>query len=173
MNTDSKFHFICDYQTKKVIRDCNLKPTEVKKEVQPWLYAYNVNTGFDDDDDDDEGDYTTTTKVGKWMLFVSPEYVNSVWQKIKNAIEDGHLWNSKVSTIEPSNKSHAIMIYTKDYTDLPDVIKVLDYLETSGIKSANSVIKYKTDRQTYAGVYAGGKQRPWIYSSDTVRQQKQ
>jgi hypothetical protein len=61
------------------------------------------------------------------------------------------------------------MIYTKDYTDINDVIHVLNYLESSGIKPPQFTIKYKTDQQTRAGIYSGSRQKPWIYSSDTIR----
>ncbi|RZB40589.1 DUF1917 domain containing protein [Asbolus verrucosus] len=112
------------------------------------------------------------SKVGKWMLFLSQAEVNQVWKKIKEAIMEGHLWNSKVSTTDPTNLTYAIMIYTKDYNDVDDVINTLEYLERTGIKPANKIIKYKTDEQTRAGIYSGGKQRASIYDSATIKQKR-
>lgn len=153
-----------DLDKNEVISQCDLHPSEVKKSTGYWLYA--INNKYDEHTIDFD-------KVGKWMLFLSKDRVNSVWDKIKQAITNGDLWQSKVSASEDvaanSRENHAIMIYTKDYTDLVDVINVLNFLEDSGVKAPNTVIRYKTDQQTRAGVYRGGRQKPWIYASDTIR----
>lgn len=159
-----EFMYEFDFNKNEVMNQCNLYPTEVKKSITHWLYAANNKY------DKDTIDYR---KVGKWMLFLTKDQVNTVWDKIKQAVTDGYLWRSKVSTSEevPANnrENHAIMIYTKDYTDLDDIINVLNFLEDSGIKAPNTIIKYKTDQQTRAGVYRGGGQKPWIYASNTIR----
>lgn len=147
-----------DTRKKELITDCKLYPTDIHQSDSPWLYARN-----------DKYENVDHEKVGKWMLFLSKDRVNEVWDEIKTAVANGELWHSKVSTTNPAKASYAIMIYTKDYTDLNDVIQVLDYLESSGIKPPQVNIYYKTDQQTYAGIYRGGRQSPWIYSSATVR----
>lgn len=153
--------FVYNLNTKEVTNQCNLYPTEVNKREMYWLWAR--NNKYDNEDVDPE-------KKGKWMLFLPKGKVNAVWDKIKAAITNGDLWRSKVSTTSPgSNEPHAIMIYTKDYTDLNDVIGVLNFLESSGIKPPQTFINYKTNQQTRAGIYSGGKQKPWIYASDTIR----
>lgn len=156
-------HYSYDIHKKEVINECNLYPTDIKQSEMHWLYA--SNNKYDDDALDNEN-------IGKWMLFVTRDHINAVWDKIKLAVKNGDLWHSKVSTStpEPGRTSHAIMIYTADYLNLDDVIGVLDFLERSGIKSPQTTIRYKTDQQTRAGIYRGGAQRPWIYSSDTIRQ---
>lgn len=157
----SRSMFVYNLNTKEVTNQCNLYPTDVNKREMYWLWAQNNKYNEEDVND---------AKVGKWMLFLSKGQVNAVWDKIKEAITNGDLWHSKVSTTSPdSNESHAIMIYTKDYTDLNDVIDVLNFLESSGIKPPGATIRYKTDQQTSAGIYSGGKQKPWIYASDTIR----
>lgn len=153
-----EFCFIYDHILREVLNECTLNPSEVPREESDWLYAQNQKYP--------DVDYE---KTGKWMIFIQKEEIDSVWNQIKEAIKDGNLWNSKVSTSDPSDPVHAIMIYTKDYADIDDVISALEYLESSGIKPANKVIHYKTDQQTRAGVYSGGKQRASIYSSNTIR----
>lgn len=155
--------FVYDLNTKKVTNECNLNPTEVKKSEMYWLWAR--NNKYSDNGYDFE-------KVGKWMLFVRKDQVDAVWNKIKEAVSNGDLFSSKVSTTsEPydPNESHAIMIYTQDHTDLNDVIDVLNFLQSSGISPPEITIRYKTDAQTRSGIYSGGRQRPWIYASDTIR----
>lgn len=152
-----------DIHKKELTSDCNFYPTEIHQSDEAWLYA--INNKYPDECIDPE-------KIGKWMLFLSGDHINPVWDKIKLAVTNGELWHTKVSTNNSKkNQTYAIMIYTKDYTDLDDVIHVLDYIESTGWKSRNRIIKYKTDQQTYAGIYSGDtKQKPWIYSSDTIRE---
>lgn len=151
-----------DIKVKELLNDCKLAPSTCLQSEHYWLYA--VNNKYTADEVD-------PNKVGKWMLFIARAHVDSVWDKIKKAIREGDLWHSKVSTVDASSKSktHAIMIYTRDYTNIPDVISVLDFLESSGIKALNSTIRYKTDQQTYAGIYSGGTQKASIYDSNTIR----
>lgn len=162
MTMNDMYTYEFDIQKKEIVSYCKLYPTDIHKSDSPWLWAR--NNKYDDDDVDYE-------KVGKWMLFLPKFRVNAVWDKIKLAVTNGELWSSKVSTTNPEESTYAIMIYTKDYTDLSDVIHVLDYLESSGIKPLQLRIFYKTDQQTYAGIYRGGGERPWIYSSTRVRQE--
>ena len=149
-----------DIHKMELVKDCNLHPTEVSQSDTSWLYAR--NNKYTDE-------CVNPKKVGKWMLFLSQNSVNVIWDKIKAAVANGDLWSSKVSTTNSEKSSYAIMVYTKDYTDKSDVIHVLNYLETSGIKPPRVTIKYKTDEQTRAGIYSGSRQKPWIYSSDTIR----
>lgn len=163
MSSD-EFTYTFDLNTNEVTNQCNLCPTEVSKNIAHWLYA--ENNKYDEDSIDD-------AKVGKWMLFLSEDVVNAAWDQIKQAVTNGNLWQSKVSSSEKDSENnrriHAIMIYTKDYTDLVDVINVLSFLEDSGIKPPHEIIRYKTDQQTRAGIYRGGRHKPWIYASDTIR----
>lgn len=160
MGNISGYTFKFDIHKNELESDCSLRPSEVLKSEWPWLYAENNKY---------ERSSINSRNVGKWMLFISKDRINAVWDKIKIAIANGDLWSTKVSTSGTDYPTHAIMVYTKDYTDLKDVISVLDYLESSNLKSANETIFYKTDQQTGKGIYSGGIQRSWMYASDTVR----
>lgn len=154
------FSFDVDLET-NAITDSKINPTEVEYEKVEWLYASNNKYP----------EYKVNhNKVGKWMLFIHSDQVNQVWAQIKAGIVNGELWHSKVTTNNSNSRVHAIMIYTKDYTDLEDVIRVLDYLEQVELKPKNVNIRYKADWQTRAGIYSGGKKRPWIYASETIRE---
>lgn len=159
--------FEYDLVNKTVTIECNLKPTEVASDEAPWLWGKN-NKYCSETTGEEEVD---AEKIGKWMLFRGKKGVDAAWQKVKKGIEMGDLWHAKVST-RKSNAGHVVIVYTRDHTDLDDVIRVLDYLETSGLSGGHETIRYKTDQQTYAGVYRGGKDKPWIFSSDTVRSLK-
>lgn len=152
--------YICDYESQEVVQDCCLKPSETAQSEAFWLWAKSNK-------------YDTAsinmTKIGKWMIFPSKARVDELWEKVKEGVRIGDLWDAKVSTMKPSPETHVIIIYTKDYEDVEDVVRVLDYLEKANIKDADRAIHYKTDKQTYSGVYSGGKQKASIYSSNTVR----
>ena len=150
-----------DIYKKEIIADCKLYPTDIFKSEAKRLYAKNNKYGDKD-----------PNKAGKWMVFLPKNKVNAIWDKVKVAVTNGDLWLAKVSTSDPDNPNlyHVIMIYTKDFADINDVIDVLNYLESSGIKPPQKTIRYKTDEQTHRGVYKGGSERPWIYSSSTIRQ---
>lgn len=155
-----KYTYLCDIKTQQVIQDCQLKPSEITQTETYWLYA--KNNKYDPD--------MNLSKVGKWMIFPSKFKVDELWERVKEGVRMGDLWDAKVATTKPSgSQSYVIIIYTKDYEDVVDVVKVLEYLERTGIKATDKVIYYKTDEQTYAGVYAGHKQKASIYASSTVR----
>lgn len=156
---DSKYVFTYDLTTNCIITDCTLNPTETTSKQVAWLWGKNNKY--------DEETQIDFTKIGKWMLFRNKIKVDETWRQVKEGIREGHLWHAKVSTCN-SSYTHVIIIYTKDHNDVDDVIRVLDYLEGGGL-AGNETIRYKTDLQTYAGVYSGGSQKPWIYSSDTIR----
>lgn len=158
MNSKICVH-ICDYESQEVVQDCSLKPSETTEREAFWLWA--KNNKYDSTS-------VNNSKIGKWMIFPSKTQVDKLWEKVKEGVRVGDLWDAKVSTVKPSPGAHVIIIYTKNYEDVQDV-RVLDYLEKAKMKDVNRVIYYKTDNQTYAGVYSGGKQRASIYASNTVR----
>ena len=119
------------------------------------------------------------TKIGKWLIFISRDGVDKVWEMIERETELGNLGpSSKVSgsddyvttqyienvngvcklmygniyRINPKSKrQHVICVYTKNYTDEPDVMRVREHLRTLGF---NAKMPYKSDEDTRAGKYA-------------------
>jgi len=151
--------FVFDLNKNKLKVNDQIYPTEITQDKVYWLYASNnkyPNRAIDE------------SKCGKWMLFFHRDKIDAAWDKIKKGIQEGNLWDAKVSTRDNNKPMHAIMVYTRDYSDIQDVMRVLNYLEANGLKSAKTVIRYKTDNQTRSGIYSGGAERPWIYSSDTI-----
>ena len=98
-------------------------------------------------------------RSGKWLVFVSRENVDEVWEKIRNATEAGRLGTgSKVSTAKPSRlssdpakRTHVICVYTRDWTNRNDVMRVREELRKLGIINK---IPYKADEDTLSGKYA-------------------
>jgi len=129
-----------------------------------WIHAKGVGEGFYQDGQ---------TYVGKWLIFVSHEDIDVVWERIRKATESGQLGiASKASTSRPSgykSTDHVICVYTCDFRDKDNVGKVLKELRELGIKGR---VYYKTDQATLTGVYTREgpftkkKGRASLYSSD-------
>jgi len=94
---------------------------------------------------------------GKWLVFVSHKYVDTVWAQIKQSTEAGRLGPAaKVATARPNSnardpRSRVICVYTYDWKDEADVKRVREELRRLGIIQK---IPYKADADTQAGKYS-------------------
>ncbi|KAK4099119.1 DUF1917-domain-containing protein [Parathielavia hyrcaniae] len=96
--------------------------------------------------------------VGKWMLFPKVGEVNEVWRRVCDGVETNRLGTAaKVSTScqVHGDPTRLICVYTKDFTDVVDVKRVLDALVAMGLVTANMPrgITYKCDAYTYLDIY--------------------
>ena len=115
------------------------RPTKIHD--KPWLYARRQMKEYP----------KSTTRGGKWLIFVPIKDLDFTWEKIKLATEQGLLGgSSKTSTMW--NNSHAsdhqtklICVYTYDWTDKKDVMEIREMLEKLGITQK---IPYKSDEDT-------------------------
>ncbi|XP_031568577.1 uncharacterized protein LOC116303216 isoform X1 [Actinia tenebrosa] len=109
---------------------------------------------------------------GKWMIFTSRYEVDDLWFSVAKAVIAGSLGNeAKVSTKKP-NEEHVIFVYTKDFTDEPDVRRVERSLRNAGIRTWMS---YKPDIYTSLGISAKNALgiSPTIFTSKTVHYRSQ
>ena len=94
---------------------------------------------------------------GKWLIFVNIDDVDLIWEKIKSATENGLLGSSsKVATARPNpnasdNKMKVICVYTYDYSDKEDVLRIRKELRKLGVENK---IPYKTDNATRQNQYS-------------------
>ena len=95
--------------------------------------------------------------VGKWMLFTSRDKAKDTWKRIAKDVTEGNLGSSaKISTLSNDSKQqHVICVYTRDYTDQEDVLRVRMRLRTLGFTRK---LHYKADAYTYCNIYANN---PW------------
>lgn len=97
--------------------------------------------------------------VGKWLIFTNTNSVDALWKSIKKATKDQILGiESKVSTAKPKDPRigyrkgrHVICVYTYDWRDKEDVIRVREELRKLGVIHK---IYYKPDEATNEGKYA-------------------
>jgi hypothetical protein len=118
-----------------------MNPT--KETLEVWLYEFNRTPEFKKTLK--SLDYN---KTGKWLLFIPPEKVDQVWKRIEKATKLGKLGiQSKVATAIGAwrYKYHLICVYTQDYEDREDLMRVRKTLRRMGFKEK---LGYKRDIET-------------------------
>ncbi len=118
-------------------------PTQERRHA--WIHAFRQI-----------GEYPEPTdRTGKWLIWIAVQNIDRYWQTIKGAVEQGRLGDeAKVSTaLKPqarAGKPYVICVYTYDYEDEADVMRVRQVLRELGIQRE---IIYKADEDTLAGRY--------------------
>lgn len=114
---------------------------------------------------------------GKWMLFPKSEDLPHIWRLVAEATAEGKLGpTSKVGTYEPENlvKGTLICVYTHDFSDVPDVKRVLSTLFDLDIVKGGTRIHYKCDAYTYLNINPDNRYKlpASLYSSEEVLNDK-
>jgi len=122
-----------------------------------WIVEDNPSAGEVD---------VTGEQVGKWVIFSDAADVDALWQKVRDATVAGDLGiSSKVSTARPNPDSRddrkVIYVYTKDWSDEADVMRVRERLRALGVTGR---IGYKRNIETFAGEYAVRGKKVTYYS---------
>ena len=130
------------------------KTIEGLLDINPWIRAYGP---------DASEKYFTVEKynkgkrneilTGKWLIFASVPYFKEVWDVVKESTEEGLLGPSSKIANPDSHSSLVCCVYTKDYRDLEDVMRVRGKLFELGFKHS---IVYKRDIDTLDGIYGSG-----------------
>jgi hypothetical protein len=117
--------------------DCDMQPSRCRCPFVSWIWAQLP-------------DAVKSVRSGKWMLFISKQYVDQTWEKVKNLLASNQLGNgAKVANGEA--KTYLICLYTYDFEDVRDVFRVLVALKRNRL--AGGHLNYKTDDATYQGLY--------------------
>lgn len=125
-------------------------PTQVPQRGDVWIEAKRECGGYPADH---------ATRSGKWMVWVKSVGADTVWIGVREATRAGQLGNwAKVATSASARTresgEHVICIYTYDYEDEADVMRVRQALRNLGIRQR---IRYKrnidTDQLRYRDNY--------------------
>jgi hypothetical protein len=109
--------------------------------------------------------FYSSSATGKWCIFpTEEEEADELWAKIKVLAEQDAFVLAKSSTIALRHRfpSYVICVYTLDWKNEEDVMRVKDALRSGGIQHQ---LKYKRDVDTFNNVY--GTPDEFIYT-DTV-----
>jgi hypothetical protein len=105
--------------------------------------------------------------AGKWLIFLPPERVDEAWRLVRNATVAQELSiSAKVSTAKENPDSRddmkVIYVYTPDWRDEPDVMRVRARLKDLGFTDR---IGYKRNIETFRGEYSKKGKRVTFYSA--------
>lgn len=106
-------------------------------------------------------------KAGKWLIFLPPDQVDEIWKKIRDLTWEGKLGiSAKVSTAKPDpsarDERKVIYVYTADWEDEGDVMRVRDELRIIGITDR---IGYKRNLETFKGEYSAKGKKVTFYTA--------
>jgi hypothetical protein len=115
---------------------------------------------FTSEDMDDE-------KAGKWLIFLPDDRVDGLWRLVRDATAAGELGiSAKVSTAKPNPESRderkVIYVYTRDWADEADVMRVRERLREMGVVDR---IGYKRNIETFRGEYSEKGKKVTYYSA--------
>jgi len=105
--------------------------------------------------------------AGKWLIFLQDDRVDELWRKVRNATASGELGiSAKVSTAKPNPESRderkVIYVYTRDWADEGDVMRVRERLREMGVIER---IGYKRNIETFRGEYSEKGKKVTYYSA--------
>ena len=84
------------------------------------------------------------------MLFLQLEDITRVWKKIVEAVITDRLGPiAKVAPEDGNSKERLVCIYTRDFRDEGDVLRVLQELVAMGLARSGKPLYYKSDAFTY------------------------
>lgn len=97
--------------------------------------------------------FWSTDRSGKWVIRRPPESIDDAWIQVLALVTTGSLLCAKVSTrqgiVFGGYPQHAICVYTVDWQDRPDVMRVRKVLREAGF---TEVLQYKRDIDTMRGI---------------------
>jgi hypothetical protein len=105
-----------------------MKPSQVERTY--WIYAEREPNASEYPDN--------TPRSGKWLIFRTRAEVDAVWERVKDATKHGLLGPAaKVATAKPNPLGrpgrHVVCVYTYDWRDEADVLRVREVLRRLGI----------------------------------------
>jgi len=106
-------------------------------------------------------------KAGKWLIFLPPKEVDKIWRLIRDRTWEGKLGiSAKVSTAKPDpdarDERKVIYVYTADWEDEEDVMRVREELRKIGIIDR---IGYKRNLETFKGEYSAKGKKVTFYTA--------
>lgn len=106
-------------------------------------------------------------KAGKWLIFIEPDKVDEAWRMVRDMTAKGMLGiASKVSTAKPNPESRdsrkVIFVYTRDWSDREDVMRVREELRKLGFTDR---LGYKRNIETFRGEYSKRGKRVTYYTA--------
>jgi Domain of unknown function (DUF1917) len=164
------------HESSQVIYDSRLPSKTLKHQVR-WIYVHNPRSLAESKNESPDLDalssawdaicvegqstleeidnlaQTYNVLTGKWLVFVSSDEVDNLWERIVKSTLAGELGiSAKVSTRDQEDlpSTHVINVYNADYRSMEEVDRIRDRLRRLGVKER---IGYKPDIYTHCRIY--------------------
>ena len=96
-------------------------------------------------------------RAGKWLCFTTLASQDAVWGHVVRALRAGKLSHlAKTGPPRAGATDAVVCVYTDDWLNTDDVLRVGLALREALGSDCTRTLCYKTDAQTYAGVYGNG-----------------
>ena len=130
------------------IKDIAISSLTVKEVKGRWIDIANLDYdayGYDDKKLDPE-------LIGKWVLKypAGSSSVDEAYAKLICGIQEGKLWQAKISPKSADYPQQMICVYTPNYKNNLEINETYDYLLSLGFKKEN-ITGYKRDSETKSG----------------------
>ncbi|KAJ8116298.1 hypothetical protein OPT61_g2241 [Boeremia exigua] len=102
---------------------------------------------------------------GKWMLFPKDKEVTQTWRIVVEAVITDRLGPMAKVAPEDGKDERLICVYTKDFRNEDDVLRVLKELEDMDLLRHDRSIYYKSDAFTYLDLYSATANRYGLQAS--------
>lgn len=106
------------------------------------------------------------------MLFPSTKNLTRVWEMVVEGTIGNRLGSAaKVATDQgESGTTRLICVYTRDYRDTEDVLRVIQELDAMGLVPPGKGLYYKADAYTYLNIYGNNEYglQASLYSSQKL-----
>lgn len=123
-------------------------PTPPTEATGGWLYAACDAWWYPED----------TPRSGKWLVFLPDERIDTFWFRVRFSLSMWRLGRTaKVTTGRKGEKEHVVCVYTYDYADVADVMRIRQELRNLSITYR---IPYKSNEQTHQGLYGAEYRGP-------------
>ena len=164
------------HKSSQVLYNSRLPSNTLKSQTR-WIYVHNPRSLAESENEPPDldslssawdsfcaKDQSTLTEIdylaetykiltGKWLVFVSSDEVDSLWERIVKSTLSGTLGiSAKVSTRDKKDvpSTHVISVYNADYGSLADVYRVRGELRRLGVEER---ISYKPDIYSHCRIY--------------------
>jgi len=87
------------------------------------------------------------------MLFPELPDVSRIWRLVVDGVINNRLGpTAKVAPDDGTNNARLICVYTKDFRDKDDILRILQELVAMGLAGHGKPIYYKSDSYTHLGI---------------------
>lgn len=145
-----------------MMNSLNLNENNIQKAIKEWNILKENNKYINIEDINNIAKKNNIL-TGKWLIYRNNLQIDTLWNNISINCIKGLLGPSVKVSPNNNYNNHVICVYTNNYLDEENVLKIRENLKNIGVKNK---ISYKPDIYTYFEIYQKNiwKIKPTIYT---------